>query len=173
VINIKVFSGVLSNLLIENNICYNKTDFCRSDLIVKKTKSTKVILIDYSEIYYSVVAGLTVPDNRTGKFVQISHDSTEYLIFSPEEITRYHADIVERFCSERGIAGTYDNTVKRFYIHDPAWDVAGGGKFEIDKTKKHIRLYDNSMAYGRFDTRGLKEKIYSIDEFADFKVQID
>lgn len=133
----------------------------------------KVVFIDYYEMYYSAVTGLNIPDNRTGKFVQIRHVSTEYLIFSPKELALYHADIVERFCSEKGIIGAYDNTVKRFDIHDPAWDIAGGGKFEIDKTKKHFRLYDNSMAYGRFDPRGLKERISSIDEFADFRVQID
>jgi len=36
----------------------------------------------------------------------------------------------------------------------------GGGKFEIDKAEKHIRLYDNSMAYGRFDIEGLKKRSF-------------
>ncbi len=49
----------------------------------------------------------------------------------------------------------------------------GGGKFEIDKAEKYIRLYDNSMAYGRFDNEGLKEKIFLINGMSDYKVQIE
>jgi len=57
-----------------------------------------VILIDYSEIYYSSVAKTAMPDKLTGKFVQIRNDNTEYLIFSPKEFTPYHANLVEQFC---------------------------------------------------------------------------
>jgi len=132
-----------------------------------------VILIDYSEIYYSSVAKTDRPDKLTGKFVQIKNNNTEYLIFSPKELTPYHADLVERFCLETGLNGSYNTEGKRFDIHDPAWVIVGGGKFEIDKTGKYIRLYDNSMAYGRFDSKGLKEKILLIDEMSDYKVQIE
>lgn len=114
-----------------------------------------------------------MPDKFTGKFVQIRNNNTEYLIFSPKEFTPYHANLVERFCSETGLNGSYNNEGKRFDIHDPAWFILGGGKFEIDKTGKYIRLYDNSMAYGRFDSKGLKEKILLIDEMSDYKVQIE
>jgi len=51
--------------------------------------------------------------------------------------------------------------------------ITGGGKFEIDRKKKHIRLYDDSLAYGKFDRRGLKERILSIAEFSKYKVQIE
>jgi hypothetical protein len=132
-----------------------------------------VILIDYSEIYYSSVAKTAMPDKLTGKFVQIRNDNTEYLIFSPKEFTSYHANLVERFCLETGLNGYYNTEGKRFDIHDPAWVIVGGGKFEIDKMGKYIRLYDNSMAYGRFDSKGLKDKILLIDEMSDYKVQIE
>jgi hypothetical protein len=133
----------------------------------------KIIFIDYSEVYYSTVAGTDMPDRRAGKFVQIRNNNTEYLIFSPKEFTRYHADIVERFCTERGIVGLYNNTNKRFDILDPGWVVIGGGKFEMVRTTKYIRLYDDSMVYGRFDTKGLKKKILLIKGFSDYVVQIE
>jgi hypothetical protein len=132
-----------------------------------------VIFIDYSGIYYSSVAKTAMPDKLAGKFVQIRNNNKEYLIFSPKEFTPYHANLVERFCLEKGLSGSYNIEGKRFDIHDPAWIIVGGGKFEIDKTEKYIRLYDNSMAYGRFDSRGLKEKILLIDKMSDYKVQID
>ncbi len=132
-----------------------------------------VIYIDYSEKYYSGIAKAPVPDKRTGKFVQIRNSNTEYLVFSPKEFTRYHADLVEQFCLEKGIDGFHNVERKRFDIHDPEWIIVGGGKFEIDETQKYIYLYDNSMAYGRFDSKGLKEKIHLIKGMSDFKIKIE
>lgn len=71
------------------------------------------------------------------------------------------------------IPGVYNSQNKSFEIHDPAWVVAGGGKFEIDRKKRLLRLYDDSMAYGKFDRKGLNEKILSIAEFSNYTVQID
>jgi Janus/Ocnus family (Ocnus) len=133
----------------------------------------KVIFIDYSEIYYQDAAKTAVPDRRSGKFVQIRSNDTEYLVFSPKELTPYHAGLVERFCTEKGLKGSYDDKNKSFVVHEPDWVVVGGGKFEIDETEKHIRLYDNSMAYGRFDSKGLKEKIHSISGMSEYKVLIE
>ena len=133
----------------------------------------KVIFVDYSESFYLTGTSSNSADKVTGKFVQVKNDAIEYLIFSPKELTPYHADIVQRFCSEMGIYGVYVDASKRFDIHNPGWIVIGGGRFEIDKERENIRLYDNSMAYGKFDTKGLKEKICSIDKFKDFSLEIE
>lgn len=133
----------------------------------------KIISINYAETCYPDTARKGVPDQYAGKFVQIKNGPTEYLVFSPKEIARYHADIVERFCMDHDVPGIYNSQNKSFEILDPAWVVAGGGKFEIDRKKKHIRLYDDSMAYGKFDRRSLKENIHSIAEFAGYTVQIE
>ncbi len=132
----------------------------------------KVVFIDYSIIYYSSVAKTPMPERQNGKFVQIRHGETEYLLFAPKEFAPYHADVVKRFCSEKGLGGHCNSERKSFEMHDPAWAVAGGGKFEIDRTEKRIRLYDNSMAYGRFDTNGLREKILSLEVMSDYRVEI-
>lgn len=133
----------------------------------------RIISINYAETYYPDTAPTDVPYRYTGKFVQIRKGSTEYLVFSPKEFTRYHADIIERFCMDLDIPGVYNSQNKSFDILDPAWVVAGGGKFEIDRKKKLLRLYDNSLAYGKFDRRGLKENILSIAEFSNYEVEID
>jgi hypothetical protein len=135
-------------------------------------KREKVVIIDYSGSLRPPAAGKTAPDRTAGKFVQIRNNDTEYLIFSPRELTPYHADLVQRFCEERKIPGRYVKERKRYDIHDPEWVVAGGGKFETDRGKKSILLYDNSMAYGRFDTKGLREKISRTRELADYTVKI-
>ena len=131
-----------------------------------------IIYIDYAPVYFKEHKK-RFPNHYSGKFVQLRNNSREYLVFSPKELTRYHADIIERFCADREVPGVYDNTNKRFDIIDIAWKVIGGGKFVVNKKKKHLRLYDNSMAYGRYDRRGMKEKILSIDEFAKYEVIVE
>jgi hypothetical protein len=135
-------------------------------------KHERVVIIDYSGFLRPAAAGEKAPDRTTGKFVQIRHSGIEYLIFSPKELIRYHADLVKRFCEERNISGQYVKERKRYDIHDPEWVVAGGGKFETDRGRKSVVLYDNSMAYGRFDTKGLKERIHRTKELADYTVTI-
>ncbi len=137
------------------------------------TAKLRVVIIDYSSVYYAEVAKTALPAVRNGKFVQVRHSDTEYLILSPKELSPYHADILERFCRERSIDGAYQDGKKRFDIRDPEWVVRGGGKFEIDETKRYVRFYDNSMAYGRFEARGLREKVLRADMFNDYDVRIE
>jgi hypothetical protein len=133
----------------------------------------RTIFIDYSERYYRDFAGMEIPERYRGKFVQIRKGSSEYLVFSPREYTRFHADIVRNFCKDHDIPGVFNSQSKSFDIHDASWVVAGGGKFEIDRGKKLLHLYDNSMAYGKFEGRALKEKILSVTKLSDYKVRIE
>jgi len=132
-----------------------------------------VILIDYSGLHDPCGTKTSRLDKCSGKFVQIRMGDTEYLVFSSRELAPYHAHIVEHFCLERGIRGAHEAEGKKFSIHDPRWTVVGGGKYEIDKEQEYIRLYDDSVAYGKFDRNGLKEKIRTISEFHDFEVRIE
>jgi hypothetical protein len=133
----------------------------------------KFLILDYAEIFYRNKAGLKKPKRRAGKFVQIKHEDTEYLIFAPQEFTRYHADLVQKFCQDKGVDGSYNEQIKRYDMHDPSWIIIGGGKFEIDDEENSLRLYDNSMAYGRFDSRGLKKKILAVKKMSGYKVRIE
>ena len=132
-----------------------------------------LVFIDYTPLFFMAVAKVPVPPVVGGKFVHIRNEKTEYLVFSPKEFTKYHAGIVERFCLDKGIEGSYDPKRKRFDIFDRAWIVSGGGKFELDRGTMTVRLYDDSMAYGKFDRAGMAEKILSLPEFAGFTVLID
>ncbi|MGE5172232.1 MAG: hypothetical protein ACM3MD_00220 [Betaproteobacteria bacterium] len=132
-----------------------------------------LVFIDYTHLYFTAVAKTAVPPVLSGKFVQIRNESTEYLVFSPKEFTKYHANIVERFCFDKGIEGGYVSEGKRYDIYDRAWIVSGGGKYEIDRYRKTLKLYDDSMAYGKFDIKGLREKMLSLPEFSAFTVRIE
>jgi len=130
-------------------------------------------LIDYSPLYYTAIAKTDVPPVIIGKFVQIRNGSMEYLILSPKDFTKYHANIVERFCLDKGIEGSYDPERKRYDIYDQEWDIVGGGKFECDATKQTIRFFDDSMAYGKFDSQDLPAKVSSFPPFSGFSVMLD
>ena len=133
----------------------------------------KFVLVDYSVYYYSIVAKRPLPTLFRGKFVQLRKGRTEYLVLSPTELTPYHADIVEHFCRERKIGGTYDKGKKRYDIDDPEWVISGGGKFEIDRERHTVRFYDDSMAYGKFDGRSLREQIGRSPAFKVFAIEIE
>ena len=132
-----------------------------------------VTVIDYTPFYHTSVAGTPLPPVTTGKFVQIRHDKTLYLVLSPRELAKYHANIVERFCMDKGIEGAYDAKRERFLIGDQAWQIVGGGKFERDMNKKAIKFYDNSMAYGKFDATGVKEALQALPEFSGYTILIE
>jgi len=119
-------------------------------------------LVDYSHDYYNRLLKQPVPASRSGKFVHVinldSHE--EFLILAPVDLSRYHATIVERFCRQNDIQGRYISARRDdFKILDPAWQVQGGGFWEINGGEQSIRLYGFSQAYGGCDLENLRATI--------------
>jgi len=131
------------------------------------------VIIDYTTLYFTDLAKTPVPPVVTGKFVQIRQGPRTYVVFSPKVFTKYHSHIVERFCWDRGLEGSWDARGERFDIEDTSWKIMGGGKFDRDEGKKLLRLYDDSMAYGKFDDRGLRDVFAALPDFADYAVIIE
>ena len=131
------------------------------------------VLIDYTPFYFTSVLHAPLSPVVAGKFVQIRNGNTLYLVLSPGDFTKYHANIVDRFCMDNGIEGSYDAKREKFAITDQAWVIVGGGKFERDANKKTIKLYDNSMAYGKFDATGLKEMLGAIPDFSGYAITVE
>lgn len=118
----------------------------------------KFIFLDYSEEIQKTCSDPAA--KRSGKFVQIRSGDTEFIVFSCSQLHPYHANIVERFCHQKsGIKGHYTPKRDNFIIESPGWEVAGGGKWELDEKNKSIRLTGGSMAYGPFERAGLKENL--------------
>ncbi len=132
-----------------------------------------ITFIDYTSFYYTSVAQMGIPPVTVGKFVQISRGNELFVVLSPKELTKYHANIVERFCMDKGIEGSYDAKREKFTIADQSWQVTGGGKFERDANKKAIKFYDNSMAYGKFRAEGLREGLQALPEFSGYAILIE
>jgi hypothetical protein len=132
-----------------------------------------MVLIDYTPFYLTSVLHAPLSPVVAGKFVQIRNGNRFYLVLSPVNFTKYHANIIERFCMDKGIEGSYDAKREKFTITDHEWQIVGGGKFERDANKKAIKLYDNSMAYGKFDANGLEEAIRSLPELSGYTITIE
>ena len=130
-------------------------------------------LIDYSEVWYRRLAKTSLPDIRSGKFVQIRNDEDEYVVLSPPELSKYHATIVERFCELRGIRGEYNPKRDYYFVKDSEWVVIGGGFWQLDTTRRTLRLSGASTAYGRFDNENLLKNIKAVDPWMDFTVTVE
>ncbi len=117
-------------------------------------------LLDYSHLFFKDTRRGEIPRRRSGKFVHIISEAgdKEYVILSPKELSVYHANVVERFCVLRKIAGSYSSK-DYFIIREGDWVVAGGGFWAIDDGGKILELSGASKAYGPFTAGGMKGKV--------------
>lgn len=113
-----------------------------------------------------------LPPVRSGKFVQIRHDGEEYIVLAPKDYAPFHANIIEKFCQESCISGGYYDDGRAFRIHASGWLIVGGGKFEIDTEGKSLRLYDESLIYGKFDDSGLAQRLQTTTELTGYTITV-
>lgn len=127
-------------------------------------------IADFSHLVEGLVeSGLP----RKGRFVQVRHRAgEEFLALAPEELCRFHAQVLEKFCqsrtpewplavSPRGDSAEPDN--KEFWV-------VGGGYWEMDDPAKTIQLYGTSTCFGPFEAYGLTEKINAIPCYQDYTI---
>ncbi|MBF0563738.1 MAG: hypothetical protein HQK89_00690 [Nitrospirae bacterium] len=119
-------------------------------------------LIDYSDYFYRMVRRGVIPTGRGGKFVQLNYDDTEFVVMSPMEFSRYHANIVERFCMGRQLSGYYNDKRDKYYTIDTSLEIMGGGMWKVDDELSTLHLCGTSRAYGDYDDTGLREKVSSV-----------
>lgn len=93
-----------------------------------------------------------------GKFLQAILRGWEYLLFAERRVHEYHNQILARFLEEQGASYTWTND-KTLAVDCFDLQVIGGGRFRLDTGRQTLELWDNSQAYGRFDERGLEQKI--------------
>jgi hypothetical protein len=116
-------------------------------------------IIDYSEVCFIDLEETEIPRQRDGKFVLIANHHDVYAVFSPRALSRYHANIVERFLTLRGFGGHYNPKKDVFFPNSPDWQVLGGGFWKVDDDKGTLRVYGYSQAYGGVDLRAFAEEV--------------
>lgn len=119
----------------------------------------KLTVVDYSEVYFVTLHDGEIPRKRDGKFVLLDNANDRYVIFSPRGLSRYHANIVDRFLGLRGIKGRYNAKRDAFLPESQDWEIVGGGHWTVDEDEGTLRLYGFSQAYGGVDLRELGEHL--------------
>ena len=113
-------------------------------------------------VEYALSRDAPAAPEREGKFVQLVLRDREYLVFAPRELHRFHNQILGQFLAERNLPHRWSGA-QVLEIKVPDLAVIGGGKFRVSMETKILELWDNSQAYGRFDARGLAERIGTTD----------
>lgn len=113
----------------------------------------KIVILDYSP-----AEGQPAQCSQEGKFLQLVLGGREYLVFAPRGQHRYHNQILGQFLADNGIAHHWV-TQERLELDSREASVIGGGRFRVDNAARVLELWDNSQVYGRFEERGLAEKI--------------
>jgi hypothetical protein len=129
--------------------------------------------VDYCPLYFTELREQPVPSHREGKFVLLRNAATRYAVFSPRQLSTYHANIVERFLWGQGIPGRYNAKHDVFTFDAPDWHVEGGAHWERDDDKGVLRLYGGSRAYGGLDLAPLAAALRDIPDLRDVKIFVE
>lgn len=125
--------------------------------------------IDYS----SALFGESLPPVRSGKFIQIidAEEDVESVVLSPYGLSKYHAQILERYAAVNELAGRYIKKHEFYQVTGGDIEVVGGGHWKIDGST--LRLSGESTAYGKFDPKGLVNRIRALPEFRSVVVTVE
>lgn len=106
------------------------------------------------------------------KFILISSDTTNYLVFGALHTYNYHAQLLEQFCLESSIQSEWKKKPDQYKILDNLYHMKGGGWFRFDFERKILTVMGMSTAYGRFDEYILSEFVKEHQILKDFDVKI-
>ena len=71
--------------------------------------------VNYSELWFRRIRKGDLPSVRSGKFILVTDGSSQWAVFSPAELSAYHAVIAERFLRRGALP---DATTRR--VRSPA-----------------------------------------------------
>ena len=115
--------------------------------------------VDYSELWFSEIQKGDLPPIRSGKFILVAGSDSRWAVFSPAELSPYHAVIAERFFASQGVPGRYDSAKKKFLPTGREWRVLGGGMWHCNADARTLWIYGQSAVYGGVDIRALAESL--------------
>ncbi|VAW74192.1 hypothetical protein MNBD_GAMMA12-2903 [hydrothermal vent metagenome] len=124
-------------------------------------------IVDYTDSFLKTSKVTTSPslDIRRGKFVVLEHNEEEVCIFSPIQQSEFHANIVERYITAKGVQGHYNNKQDKYYIEDDSWTILGGGYWEYIVPESRATLFGKSLAYGGLMLEPLIKELMEFEAF--------
>ena len=118
-----------------------------------------VNFVDYSELWFRRIRKGDLPSVRSGKFILVADSSSRWAVFSPAELSTYHAVIAERFFASQGVAGRYDAARKKFLPVGSDWRILGGGLWHCNSDTGTLWIYGRSAVYGGVDLAALAKSL--------------
>lgn len=126
-------------------------------------------VVDYSPVFYKA----EMPPVRQGKFLQLLEDGeNETLVLSPYGLSKFHAQILERYCLLNDLDGRFLRKPEYYAALGADIEVFGGGHWKIDDLSLRLELYGESTAYGRFDPDGLAERIGALPTYRSYRIVV-
>ena len=126
--------------------------------------------IDYAPVHFAA-AGEAVPEEHKGKFVVLDGPKESYFILSPKQLSKYHANIIERFCAyDGGPAYNMNESGEHCTLLDGSWTIRGGGKYVWSRPSRTLRIGGTSMAYGPVDCNYLCGRLSVVDTFIGYHI---
>jgi hypothetical protein len=129
--------------------------------------------VDYCLLYFTELREQPLPSHREGKVVVLRSPAVRYAVFSPRQLSTYHANIVERFLLGEGISGQYNAKRDAFMFDAPDWQVEGGAHWERDDAQGVVRLYGRSQVYGGLDLAPLAAELRETPDLRDLKIVVE
>lgn len=111
----------------------------------------------YIENYPSLEM-LSNAETIEGKFLQFRWQGNEYLLFATRDEHKFHNQMLGHFLSDHKIPHHWQDS-EHLEFADTGISVIGGGRFHFTAKPAKLELWDNSMAYGRFDEAGLADRL--------------
>ncbi len=103
---------------------------------------------------YPTIEAMRHLEEVRGKFVQIRWKGEPWLIFASKDQHAFHNQIVAHFMSEQHLPHHWQSP-EVLNFDQPKLEIIGGGKFLLDWSEKKLKLFAESMVYGRFHEEGL------------------
>ena len=105
------------------------------------------------------------------KFMLIINDGTAYFVVGDLSEYPYHANLVDRFCNDRGIPAVWKRKPDVVEILNKETQLKGGGLIDIDEIKKVVKIYGYSTAYGPMNIEYLKGFVVNHPFFSEYSVR--
>ncbi len=128
---------------------------------------------DYTTWYFKTQLGQDVPTECSGKFVQLHHEQTEYVVIAPIALCKWHANIVQRFLEPQNVPGEYNARQDNYTLFDDNWTILGGGHWQRNLQQNTLHLFGVSQAYGRFAPAGLADRLSNISRLSEFQITVE
>jgi hypothetical protein len=112
------------------------------------------------------------PDTIRCKFVIIDNQGTLALVFGPVDRLPYHANLVDRFCADHGIASSWVKRPDHVEINEPGVRILGGGDLRINSRERSMVLAGASRAYGFFPADSVRQIVAEDPFFQGFAVTV-